>query len=90
LLQEELPAQSYGRLLLLPGAKPPAPVASRGKQVCSCFDVSASQIEAALCSYDGDCDERLGKLQAELKCGTNCGSCIPELKKLVRMHPLPA
>jgi assimilatory nitrate reductase catalytic subunit len=86
LLQEEAPAQSYGRLLLLPGAKPPVPVVSRGKQVCSCFDVSAAQIEAALGKFQGDSDSRLVQLQSELKCGTNCGSCIPELKKLVQAH----
>jgi assimilatory nitrate reductase catalytic subunit len=90
ILQDELPAQSYGRLLLLPGSAPPVPVVSRGKQVCSCFDVSATQIDAALSASEGDADERLAKLQADLKCGTNCGSCIPELKKLVRLHAVSA
>ena len=28
--------------------------------------------------------ESLAQLQGELKCGTNCGSCVPELKKLIR------
>ncbi len=86
LLQEESPAQRYGRLLLLPGAKPPVPVVSRGKQVCSCFDISATQIEAALGGFEGEADARLAQLQADLKCGTNCGSCIPELKKMVQLH----
>ena len=27
---------------------------------------------------------RLDSLQGELRCGTNCGSCVPELKRLVR------
>ncbi len=89
-LQEELPAQQYGRLLLLPGATPPVPVASRGKQVCSCFDVSATRIETALAGYDGPDDDRLARLQTDLKCGTNCGSCIPELKRMVKLHPVPA
>jgi hypothetical protein len=40
LLQDELPAQAYGRLLLLPGAKAPVAVQSRGKLVCTCFNVS--------------------------------------------------
>jgi assimilatory nitrate reductase catalytic subunit len=40
LLQEELPAQAYGRLLLVPGAKAPVAVQSRGKQVCTCFNVT--------------------------------------------------
>jgi assimilatory nitrate reductase catalytic subunit len=29
----------------------------------------------------------LAALQNGLKCGTNCGSCIPELRRLVRAHP---
>ena len=60
-------------------------VVARGKQVCSCFDVSAPQIDAALRSTTGTLDQRLQRLQDELKCGTNCGSCLPELKHLVRL-----
>ena len=33
---------------------------------------------------DGGPEARLSTLQADLKCGTNCGSCLPELKRLVR------
>ena len=44
LLQDSLPAQSYGRLLLVPGSKAPADVvqatARRGRQVCACFNVT--------------------------------------------------
>jgi len=90
LLQEEQPAQAYGRLLLLPGAAPPVAVVSRGKQVCSCFDITAPQIEAALGTLAGTPDQRLAKLQTELKCGTNCGSCIPELRRLVRLQAVEA
>ncbi len=31
--------------------------------------------------------QRLAALQGGLKCGTNCGSCIPELRRLVRATP---
>ncbi|MDO9406284.1 MAG: molybdopterin-dependent oxidoreductase [Polaromonas sp.] len=93
LLQDELPAQAYGRLLLLPGATPPAGLASRGKVVCSCFGVADAAIEADLAlisasdtpdGYLVTDEQRLAALQSRLKCGTNCGSCIPELKKRVR------
>lgn len=93
LLKDELPAQAYGRLLLLPGAKPPMAVQSRGKPVCSCFNVSDIAIDEHLQGLirDGDAtarlssDEvRLASLQQALKCGTNCGSCVPELKRRVR------
>ena len=29
-------------------------------------------------------EDRLASLQGALKCGTNCGSCVPELKRRVR------
>jgi assimilatory nitrate reductase catalytic subunit len=84
LLQDELPAQAYGRLLLMPGAKAPVALKARGRQVCTCFNVYEPEIEAALQEIDGPPDQQLARLQAQLKCGTNCGSCIPELKQLVR------
>ncbi|HQS92609.1 molybdopterin dinucleotide binding domain-containing protein, partial [Polaromonas sp.] len=87
LLQDELPAQAYGRLLLLPGAKPPVAVQSRGKLVCSCFNVTDTAIEEQVSAMGAGSDtdeERLASLQTALKCGTNCGSCVPEVKRLVR------
>ena len=87
LLQDELPAQAYGRLLLLPGAKPPVAVQSRGKLVCSCFNVTDAAIDAQLAmTAPGDATDeaRFAQLQTALKCGTNCGSCMPELKRQVR------
>jgi len=86
LLQDELPAQAYGRLLLIPGAKAPVAVASRGKQVCSCFDVSERQIDTALQAMAGTADAQLQQLQERLKCGTNCGSCLPELERMVQLR----
>jgi assimilatory nitrate reductase catalytic subunit len=89
LLQDELPAQAYGRLLLAPGAKAPVAVASRGKQVCSCFDVSERQIETALEVATGTEFERLAAVQNQLRCGTNCGSCLPELRRMVQVTLQP-
>ncbi|RZL57231.1 MAG: nitrate reductase [Variovorax sp.] len=88
LLQDQLPAQSFGRQLLRPGATPPAGVASRGKIVCSCFGVTSIAIEQKLASCAGGENERLAGLQGALKCGTNCGSCVPELRRMVRA-PVP-
>ncbi len=84
LLQDSLPAQAYGRLLLAPGAKAPVAVQSRGRQVCTCFNVTDVAILGKLASCTGHADQRLATLQADLKCGTNCGSCVPELKRMVR------
>ncbi|MFL6693519.1 MAG: molybdopterin-dependent oxidoreductase [Ramlibacter sp.] len=87
LLMDELPAQSYGRLLLAPGGKAPVAMLSRGRQVCTCFDVSETAIRGWLGGCPGTDEERLAIVQSELKCGTNCGSCIPELRRLVRATP---
>jgi len=84
LLQDELPARAYGRALLLPGAKAPLAVVSRGKQVCACFNVTDSAIETHLGNSAGSTRERFDSLQAALKCGTNCGSCVPQLQRMVR------
>jgi assimilatory nitrate reductase catalytic subunit len=84
LLQEERPAHEFGRALLMPGAQPPVAVVARGRQVCSCFDVTEPEIRTALAVIDGTADARLAQLQERLKCGTNCGSCLPALRTLVR------
>ena len=83
-LEGELPAQAYGRLLLSPGGKAPSAVAARGKLVCTCLNVTDAAIDGYLSNATGDDTERLASLQAALKCGTNCGSCVPELKRMVR------
>jgi len=87
LLREEIPAQTYGRLLLSPGARAPVAVQSRGHPVCTCFNVTDLAIQAELVRCTGTPDERLAALQGTLKCGTNCGSCLPELKRMVRATP---
>jgi assimilatory nitrate reductase catalytic subunit len=83
-LQDELPAQAYGRLLLAPGARAPVTVAARGRQVCTCFNVAEDTIQSTLAHCAGSEDQRLAAVQEQLKCGTNCGSCRPELRRLVR------
>ena len=88
LLQEELAADAYGLALLSSGRTPPVAVQSKGRQVCTCFNVTEPEIVDALSSCQGSSDERLSKLQGQLKCGTNCGSCVPELRKLIKLHPV--
>ena len=90
LLQEELPAHSYGRALLVPGAQPPIAVESRGKPVCTCFNVTDVAIERHLLQLTGTSSERLAGLQKGLQCGTNCGSCLPQLQRMVRASTVPS
>ena len=90
LLQEHALVDDFGRDLLAPGAEPPVAVASKGKQVCTCFNVCEPDIVIALQRCDGSDQERLARVQAELKCGTNCGSCLPTLRKLAQDNaPVP-
>jgi assimilatory nitrate reductase catalytic subunit len=84
LLQQELPAQSYGRLILLAGAQAPVAMPARSRQVCTCFNVNEDAITGTLAQCSGNDSERLAALQQTLKCGSNCGSCVPELQRLVR------
>ncbi len=86
LLKESLPAHSYGRALLIPGAVPPVPVVSRGQQVCACFNVTEVAVESHLKTCTGEPSGWLATLQSTLKCGTNCGSCVPQLQRMVRQH----
>ena len=87
-LEGEQPAQAYGRLLLSPGAKAPIAVKASGKVVCTCLNVTDVAINAQLASTtttDAATDvTRFELLQAALQCGTNCGSCVPELKRMLR------
>jgi assimilatory nitrate reductase catalytic subunit len=50
-----------------------------GRIICSCFRVSEERILEAI-AKGARSTEDLGKT---LRCGTNCGSCIPELKQLL-------
>jgi assimilatory nitrate reductase catalytic subunit len=51
-----------------------------GKTVCSCFSVSEDAICAAIRDDGLKSPAEIGNA---LKAGTNCGSCIPEIKKLI-------
>jgi assimilatory nitrate reductase catalytic subunit len=90
LLQDEQAVQNYGRALLAPGSKPPMAVVSPGKTVCTCFNVSDNAIETHLQSCQGTPTEQLASLQKALQCGTNCGSCVPQLQRMVRAHVEPS
>jgi assimilatory nitrate reductase catalytic subunit len=69
------------RWALAPLSAPPAGQRSRGKIVCNCLDVAENEIIDNI-QLGAD----LLTLQNKLKCGTQCGSCVPELKQLVRIH----
>jgi len=86
LLQDELPAEAYARRLLMPGARAPLDEGPRGKQVCTCLNVNDTAIRDCLSRCEGSDEQRLAQLQDQLRCGTQCGSCVPELRRLVHDH----
>ncbi|ARU32474.1 nitrate reductase [Sulfuriferula sp. AH1] len=66
--------------VLAPLSAPPSGSSSRGRIVCNCLNVAETQILSAITR-----DTDLAALQASLKCGTECGSCVPELKRMIMM-----
>src|SRR6478736_4183015 len=54
-------------------------IANAGPVVCACFGVGRDAICDAVASGAGSAAE----IGTRLKAGTNCGSCIPELKRLI-------
>lgn len=75
------PEGAAARRALLAGRAPGAD-APRGAIICSCVGVGEQAIRQAVAA---GCDT-LEALGAALKCGTQCGSCRPELKKLLGCH----
>ncbi|MBU6459718.1 MAG: molybdopterin-dependent oxidoreductase [Proteobacteria bacterium] len=69
---------NLGLWLLAPGGDIPGTIDSRGRIVCACKDVSESEISA--CVRDGADFEHI---QALTGCGTQCGSCLGQLRMLV-------
>ncbi|MEP6506073.1 MAG: hypothetical protein ABJD97_22245, partial [Betaproteobacteria bacterium] len=73
------------RRLLAPGARAGGGVAAPASpQLCTGFDVGVAAATGALATASGDAAQRLAQTQAQLKCGTNCGSCLPVLRRLAQ------
>jgi assimilatory nitrate reductase catalytic subunit len=66
------------RRMLLSG-KSADGLASAGPIVCACFGVGRTTICGAIAAGARSADE----IGVQLQAGTNCGSCIPELKRLI-------
>ena len=75
---------SVDRRSLLLGTRSDAP--DPGPTVCACFGVGARTIDAAI---RGGCGS-VESVGTQLKAGTNCGSCRPEIARLLRAQPIRA
>jgi assimilatory nitrate reductase catalytic subunit len=77
---ETLP--DMGRRMLLSGRAADGLVET-GPVICACFGVGLNVIRAAMESKTATDVASIGKA---LRAGTNCGSCLPELKRIVHEH----
>ncbi|KZY75185.1 nitrate reductase, partial [Oleiphilus sp. HI0068] len=66
------------RMALLTG-KPPIGTPDVGKIICACFNVGKKTIQTAIKEHQLTSPQEVGKV---CKAGTNCGSCVPEIKAL--------
>jgi assimilatory nitrate reductase catalytic subunit len=73
------------RAMLLSGRSSEG-LASTGPIVCACFGVG----RATICDAIAAGAQTAADIGAKLKAGTNCGSCIPELKRLIAQTPVKA
>ncbi len=60
-------------------------LSNAGPIVCACFGVGRGTICDAIASGGA---RSVAEIGASLKAGTNCGSCIPELKRLIAQTPV--
>ncbi len=60
--------------------QPPAGQEDVGRIVCACFSVGINTITEAIKTQNLKTVEEIGQA---LKAGTNCGSCVPELKSII-------
>jgi assimilatory nitrate reductase catalytic subunit len=66
----------------MPTAQAPRGFAPRGRVVCTCFDIAESLLRTSFAATEGTAESALSDVRELLRCGTNCGSCLPELKRL--------
>ncbi|HRF12295.1 MAG TPA: molybdopterin-dependent oxidoreductase [Candidatus Accumulibacter phosphatis] len=66
------------RWAVAPIGKRPGKLPVRSRVVCKCADVTAAQIATDIAS-----GATLAVLQEQRKCGTFCGSCLPELRQMI-------
>lgn len=85
-----LDVAALGTRLLAPTAQAPLAMAARGRIVCSCHGVGEAPILAALQAATGDAGGKLAAVQQQLGCGTGCGSCLPELRRLAETSLMAA
>ncbi|MGZ8219897.1 molybdopterin dinucleotide binding domain-containing protein, partial [Methylomagnum sp.] len=75
---ESLPDAARTSLLV---GRPASPMEDKGRIVCSCYGVGVRTLVSAIRQRNLTTPEEIGRA---LHAGTKCGSCVPELKGLLR------
>jgi assimilatory nitrate reductase catalytic subunit len=76
----ENPIPPRTRINLLSG-QPPSNMKPAGKTICACFNVGLNTIIETIKTKKITTTDEIGKA---LQAGTNCGSCLPELKDIIK------
>jgi assimilatory nitrate reductase catalytic subunit len=71
-------AEALQALQALFSAPPATDLSALDRAMCACLGVRESAVRAAIAAGAG-----IERLRSELKCGTSCGTCVPELARLV-------
>ena len=77
-LREGIAIDDLRRWIFAPRATPPVAAAAPRRVICNCFDVSTDEIEQEI-----KAGKTLPELQEKLKCGTSCGSCLTEVRRMM-------
>ncbi|WP_287670463.1 molybdopterin-dependent oxidoreductase [Accumulibacter sp.] len=73
------------RWAVAPIGQRPGKLQPRSRVVCQCADITAAQTAA-----DIEAGATLAVVQDQRKCGTFCGSCLPEIRQMISAQPLLA
>ena len=84
-LKDEIALDLPPSRLLRPSDSAPAGTAPAGRTICNCFGVDERALQRAMLSCNAAVP-LLQHWQATLQCGTSCGSCVPELKRMAAQH----
>jgi assimilatory nitrate reductase catalytic subunit len=77
-MRDGVPIDALRRWIFAPRAEPPVAAAAPRKVICNCLDVSEAEIQREIVA-----GADLAGMQEKLKCGTSCGSCVPEIKRML-------
>jgi assimilatory nitrate reductase catalytic subunit len=81
-LRDGIAIDDLRRWLFAPRATAPVAAAAPRRVICNCFDIGADEIGLEI-----EAGRSLNEIQEKLKCGTSCGSCLTEVRRMMaRAH----